>query len=100
MAQISEAAGTSFNAQGRPLSHDRLLDMFDRTEIGFDESGNLRMPTLVGGPDIFQDLQKLPLPTPEQIQRFAKIMHMFFALDIRGIVRGRGMEKRAPLSEC
>lgn len=74
MGQISEAAGTSYNAQGQPISHDMVLDMFDRVEIGFDESGNPIMPTLVAGPDLYQSLQRLPPPTPEQYRRFAEII--------------------------
>ena len=74
MGQITEAAGNAYHAQGQPLSHDMLLDMFDRVEIGFDESGNPVMPTLVTGPDLYQGLQRLPPPTQEQQQRFAEII--------------------------
>lgn len=66
MGQITEAAVNAYDAQGQPLSHDLILDMLDRVEIGFDESGNPIIPTMVTGPDLYESLQRLPPYTPEQ----------------------------------
>jgi hypothetical protein len=74
MGQITEAAGNAYNAQGQPLSHDMVLDMFDRVEIGFDGLGNPIMPTLIAGTELYRNLQKLSPPTPEQHRRFAEII--------------------------
>jgi hypothetical protein len=60
---LSEAAGTTVDAQGEPLSYELYLCGLEKVEIDFDEQGNPILPTMVMGPDMYEAWQKLPPPT-------------------------------------
>ncbi len=63
---LSEAAGTTVDARGEPLSYELYLRGLEKVEIDFDEQGNPILPTMVMGPDMYEAWQKLPPPTEAQ----------------------------------
>lgn len=71
MNRVTEDAGQVVDARGRPLSHDLVLDMFEKLQIDFDEEGNPEMPTIVVPPQAYE---KLGEPTPEHLKRRDEII--------------------------
>lgn len=71
MNKVTEDAGQVVDAGGRPLSHDLILDMFEKLQVDFDEDGNPEMPMIVLQPKAFE---KLGEPTPEQLKRRDEII--------------------------
>jgi hypothetical protein len=47
MDEATEQTGNRFNAEGKPISGKMLLDMMEKGEWGFDESGKSNMSFLV-----------------------------------------------------
>jgi hypothetical protein len=68
----TEAVGNKFDAQGDPISHDRLIDMIERVHIPFDEEGNYKL-TLVLPPEHARRLASIQ-PTEEQVKRHDEII--------------------------
>ena len=66
IGRLSEAAGTTVDARGEPLSYELYLRGLEQAEIDFDEYGNPILPTMFVGPDLFEAWQKLPPPTEAQ----------------------------------
>jgi hypothetical protein len=73
MDKITEAAGTSVDAGGRPLSHDLLLEMFERIDIDFDDEGNAEL-ALFAPSNLIRKLQELPAITDEQQRAWDEMM--------------------------
>jgi hypothetical protein len=71
MHKVTEDAGQVIDARGRPLTHDLVLDMFEKLQIDFDEDGQPQMPTIVVPPKVYE---KLGEPTPEQMKRRDEII--------------------------
>src|SRR5438046_9496786 len=69
LAGFRKLPGTAVDAKGRQLSHDLITESLAAIEIDFDEAGNAKLPPLVAGPALIQDLGKLPPPTEEQTAR-------------------------------
>lgn len=67
---VTESTGMTFDARGRPFSHDLLLEMLERIEVSFEGDGapNLALVVPPGA------LNNLPEPTIEQRERFDQIM--------------------------
>jgi hypothetical protein len=73
MSEVTDATGNSLDVEGRPLSHDLILDAIERVEIDFDDEGNPRMPSLMANPQTLAPLARIQ-PTDEQIRRYEQIM--------------------------
>lgn len=69
---VTQAVGNSVDAEGRPFTWDLLLDAFERMEIMFDEDGKHRLQIMID-PKTWRLPQAIER-TPEQEQRFRKIM--------------------------
>jgi hypothetical protein len=91
LSDVCDAAGQTISAEGRPLSHDLLLDLIEGVEIDFSEDGEPRMPTLVMHPDMAEKLRALPPPTPEQEARHRDIVERKLEE-----YRARGRTRRLP----
>jgi len=74
ISRLSDAAGTSTDAKGRPPSLDLFLEMLEKIDIEFEDDGKPIMPTLIMHPDTAQALQKLPPPTQEQKKKLEELM--------------------------
>jgi len=70
---VTDAAGTTVDADGRPLSHELVLELLETMEIDFDTEGNAEL-ALVGNSDMVRRLQALPPMTPEQEAAFDGLM--------------------------
>jgi len=66
LAQISTGAGTAVDAGGQALTHELMLRAFDNLELEFDDDGNPILPKLIVGPDMYENLRKLPPQTEAQ----------------------------------
>lgn len=64
--RVSDAAGTTHNANGRPLSWEFVLDMLEQMPISFEPDGTPKLPVFVAHPDT---LAKLAPMTDEQRAR-------------------------------
>jgi len=73
IGEITDAVGTSLNAEGKPFSFDLLNDMLEKLDIEFDEEGEPVLPTLVMHPMMAERIVNMN-PTPEQEKRHAEIM--------------------------
>lgn len=73
ITEITDATGNTINAMGKPLTYDMILDLFEKIEIGFDDTGKPLFPTLVMPPQMIEGLKKIK-PTPKQIQREKQII--------------------------
>lgn len=71
--EIVESTGQSFDAGGKQLTMDLLLDILDKTEIDFDEQGQPNLPTLFSGRAFHETAQKWTI-TDEQEKRFEEII--------------------------
>jgi hypothetical protein len=74
LGRLTDAAGTSVDAEGQPLSWDLLLAGLERIEIDFDEDGKPEWPTLIMHPDMFLKLKALPPPDQAQEGRLADLL--------------------------
>ncbi|MGH2844560.1 MAG: hypothetical protein ACRDL0_00790 [Thermoleophilaceae bacterium] len=73
MGKVTEAAGTSVDAGGRPLSHELLLEMFERIDIDFDDEGNAEL-ALFAPPNLIRKLHALPPMADEQQRAWDEMM--------------------------
>jgi len=76
VGHVCDAAGTSVDAQGKPMSHDLMLDLIESVHISFNENGDPEMPTLYVPPDARPkvDSALAPPATAEQEARYRAIM--------------------------
>lgn len=71
ISTVVDAFGGSVDARGQPLSHDLIIDMFEKKAISFDDDGNMsKDEILVVHPTMAEKLSQLPPPTPEQEKRW------------------------------
>ena len=73
MNTILDEAGQTIDAKGRPLTPDLLLDVLEKIEIDFDDSGNPIMPVIVAHPNVVDAIMKCPL-TEEHKRRLDEII--------------------------
>jgi hypothetical protein len=74
ISEITDAAGQTINAAGRPLSHDLITQMLEKIDIDFDENDNPKMPTLVMHPKMAERLRALGEPSEEDTRRFNELI--------------------------
>ena len=74
IGSLSEAAGTTVDARGEPLSYELLLRGLEKIEIDFDENENPILPTMFVGPDLHAAWQKLAPPTESQQRAFSELI--------------------------
>ncbi|MFP4402386.1 MAG: SNARE domain-containing protein [Candidatus Nanoarchaeia archaeon] len=64
ISSIHEAidrTGNKINANGKPLSHEFILDTIEKMEISFNDDGTPNMPSLILHPDQLKKIQdKIP----------------------------------------
>jgi hypothetical protein len=73
IGEVSEAVGTSIDAEGAPFSFDMVLDGLERISLEFDDEGNPLLPTLLMHPRMLDAIREFR-PTPEQEGRQAEII--------------------------
>lgn len=66
--EVCEKSGQVINAGGQVFNYDLLLDLLEKMDISFDESGEPIKPTLVMHPDLLQSIKDIK-PTPKQEER-------------------------------
>lgn len=69
--KVTEAAGTTHDAAGQPLTWDAILDMLERMPVSFDRDGTPKPPVFVAHPDT---LEKLAPITDAQRARQTEIL--------------------------
>jgi hypothetical protein len=74
MEQVTSEVGNTVDVRGGQLSHDALLDMFERMDMKVGDDGNPEGLTLVGPPGMERQLAALGPRTPEQTARYERIM--------------------------
>lgn len=70
---VTDAAGTTVDAQGRPLSHELVLELLSTMEIDFDAGGTAQL-ALVANSDMIDKLRRLPPMTAKQERAFDELM--------------------------
>lgn len=73
----NDGVGNALNLQGRPLTPELFLEHFRRIQIGFEEDGKPRMPTILCGQEaakIFQRIMQKIEEDPSLKSEFARIM--------------------------
>lgn len=70
---VTHASGRVIDANGEPLSFDHVIDLVESVEISSDESGALRMPTIMMNPETRKIVERLQ-PTPEQHDRLNAVL--------------------------
>ena len=63
---MSEAAGQTVDAGGKPISHELMLEILEKIDIDFDDEDKPIMPSIVGPPKMGEAISKLPPQTEEQ----------------------------------
>lgn len=71
---VTQQTGNVVNLGGVPISNDAMLDMLERIEFDVDESGQPEGLSMVVGPATADQITKLGPMTPEQDERFQKII--------------------------
>ena len=74
LARTCQAAGTAFDAGGKPFSFDVFLSGLENIEISFDADGKPELPTMVMGPQMAEQIRALPPVTPEQQKRLDELI--------------------------
>lgn len=57
--QATEEVGNSIQMEGKPLTVDTVLQLFERVQLVFDAEGNPQMPTWHTGPDLQASVEKV-----------------------------------------
>jgi hypothetical protein len=75
MSDVTNATGNVINAEGRPLSVDRILDALEMTDMTFDKHGQpvLSNKIIIGPQSAGLTLENMEL-TPEHTARLANIL--------------------------
>jgi hypothetical protein len=71
--RVCEAAGTTTDAGGQPLSRALILQALEKMEIEFDKDGKAKIGVVVG-PETYKQFQNLPPPTPEEVQAMNELL--------------------------
>ena len=64
----TEAAGTNVNAGGKPFSADLFIELLEKMEVDFDDSGQIQLQIVIG-PDT-----KIPTPSEEDQRRIDEVI--------------------------
>ncbi|GEM_PF-2184884 len=59
IGSISEQTGNTFDAGGRPLSPQLLIEMLEKYPLDFDEKGEPRFPTFFVGEKLMQSVKRM-----------------------------------------
>lgn len=70
MRRVTEATGMVVESKGGPTP-ETILEVIDKMELSFDDTGEPQMPTLVAHPNA---VAKLPPWLPEHSERLAEIL--------------------------
>ncbi len=73
MDEIAEQEGMKIDARGRPFSADLFVEMLEKLDIEFDESGNAIMPSVVLHPSEMEKFAAA-LDTDEARQKIAAVL--------------------------
>jgi Ni,Fe-hydrogenase maturation factor len=73
LRKVTDATGNVVDAGGRPLSHQVILEMFEKIELTFDDEGRPQQSLWVH-PDTAKRLAELPPMTPEQQRAWDELM--------------------------
>lgn len=73
VTDVTQATGNVLDVKGEMLSFEHIIRMIEGLEIGNDESGNLRLPTLYISPETAKKLATME-PTTEQADRLNAIL--------------------------
>jgi hypothetical protein len=73
LGEVTEAVGTSVDAEGRPFSFDLLNDMLEKLHIEFDEEGEPVLPALIMHAKMAERIGDMK-PTAEQEELHAEII--------------------------
>lgn len=71
----ADSVGNNIDMSGRPLTRDDILDAFDKVEWGVDDSGVVRPPQMIAGPDVVAKVDALPAWTEEQKARWVVMVN-------------------------
>jgi hypothetical protein len=75
VSTVADAFGNSVDARGQPLSHDLLLDMFEKKQWSFKDDGSFSDgEMMLVHPETYKKIQELPPRTPEQEQRWCDLI--------------------------
>ncbi len=66
LSRSSQAAGTVFEAGGRPFSFEVFLESLQKMNMEFDKDGKPEFPKLIVNPELAKQIQALPPITSEQ----------------------------------
>ena len=53
VAKVTRQVGNEVNARGQPLTQELFLQMLEKMDLDFDESGNWKPPTIIMHPDLW-----------------------------------------------
>jgi hypothetical protein len=70
MEATTDETGNVVDAKGQPFTPDLMLQVFDKMELSFDESGEWKPPTMMVGPGVVEKIKASE--TPESIEAFNK----------------------------
>lgn len=73
MDEIAEQNGMTVDARGRPFSADLIVEMFEKMDIEFDESGNAMIPAIGVHPSNMEML-RAALDTDEAKEKIAAVI--------------------------
>jgi hypothetical protein len=73
LGEICKESGQIYDAQGRSLTFDTLLDFLETLEIDFDRQGQPLMPTIVAGRSVIEKIKDLKTSN-EQNERLNEII--------------------------
>lgn len=73
MDEIAEEHGMTVDARGRPFSADLFVEMLEKIDIEFDESGKAIMPSVVVHPSNMEKL-RAALDTDDAKERIAAVI--------------------------
>jgi hypothetical protein len=73
LSTITQLTGNTYNANGKPLNVEMILEMIEKIQIHFDENDNPILPKLIAATEIYKKLSKLEF-THEHNERLKNII--------------------------
>lgn len=72
---VCDAYGNSVSAEGQPISHELMLQVYEKKDLNFDENGNIAEgEMIVLSASMAEQLRKLPPMTAEQEQAWNEMI--------------------------
>lgn len=59
LEQVTDFTGNVVDGKGKGISHELIIEMLEKIDIGFDQDGNPYLPTFVIHPDMAKSLESL-----------------------------------------